>query len=524
MKGEAVNLVELFEGKRKSFVIPVYQRRYSWTEPNCRQLFKDLIKVIREKKNSHFFGSIVSVSDKDGSWEHLQIVDGQQRLTTISLLLLAMYTLLQSGEVESTDPELKDEIYEECLTSKAGKLKLELSHAEDDFEVYRSLFPNTDPDKRKSERFKASNLKINFDFFCCMLREQTQQEQAFSIDDLYTAVRRLVVIWITLKEGEDDPQLIFESLNSTGLALTEGDKIRNFLLMNMPIEKQNDCYTKYWGKIEQCCDLNVSAFVRDYLSIKLKSIAKINTVFFVFRDYVEKIKSQVPVQDLLAELLCYAELWHILLKGGSGSRELDRSITRLNSLETTVVRPFLLRVLYLKENALLSSDDTLTIFKLTESLLLRRAVCDLYNNGLAKMFAALHSDIVNCSPDKEKFHENYTEKFKYVLMLKRGQSRFPTDEEFSRAFMEKDMYHMRRYFVKYIMERLENGDTREFKPVFYGQDVKDAPSIEHIMPQHLNEVWRRDLGENYAQIHERWVDRIANLTLTAYNSAYSNRP
>ncbi len=525
MQSYVAHLLGLFDGPRKSFVIPVYQRRYSWKRDNCRQLLNDLHKI-SDKKTNHFFGSIVSISNNDGWCEQLQIVDGQQRITTVSLLLLAMYTLLNMGELVSEDPDLKNEIFDRYLTCSddkgAKKLKLELSSAGNDQAVYDSLFH---PDEKISKKLKASHLWDIFDFFCSELKKIK-----LTVDKLYAAVHRLKIIYISLTKGEYDPQLIFESLNSTGLALTEGDKIRNFMLMNMPFDKQEEYYKYYWSKIEEyCCieeycDPDISAFVHDYLSLNLNESPKLDKVYVEFKDYVEKSKR--PVQDLLEELWSYACLWQILLKGEkSGSKELDRSITRLNSL-TTVVSPFLLKVLYLKEKTLLSPEDTLMIFKLTESLLLRRAVCDLPSNSLRKIFVTMHKDIVNCSEDEENFVSDYVEKFKYILMTKRerGRSFFPTDEEFARAFEERDIYKMNRDFVKYIMERLENGTTKEYRPVLYDKDENKAPTtIEHIMPQTLSPDWKEALGEKYEQIHKKWLHRIANLTLTAYNSEYSNR-
>ena len=315
--------------------------------------------------------------------------------------------------------------------------------------------------------------------------------------------------------NEDDPQLIFESLNSTGLDLTEGDKIRNFILMGLPADLQEEYYSKYWNQIEECTGYDVSSFIRDYLSVKQLSIPSQKKVYFEFKDYVAQGK--LKTENLLIDLLAYARRYQILLKGISDSKELNACINRLNRLETTVTRPFFLEVLRLYDEKKLNVKQVTEVFLITENYLFRRNICDLPTNALNKIFLLLHREIVRY----DGTDTNYVEKFKYALISKREKTRFPDDDEFMSGFSEREVYQMNRKNKIYILERLENYGTLEDKEVYSHCD-DGTYTIEHIMPQHLTPAWIKELGDDYEQIHRVWLHRIANLTLTAYNSSYSN--
>ncbi|MCD8099722.1 MAG: DUF4268 domain-containing protein [Oscillospiraceae bacterium] len=507
MKGSETKMVAYMQGASKRFVIPVYQRNYDWKRENCKQLYDDLVKVVRGKRKSHFFGSIVSVYNPDGANEEFLVIDGQQRLTTVSLLMLAMYNLLQQKAIASAKPTLSERIYEEYLVDKwqNGDTRIKLKPVKNDRLAFGRLFDT------EAERIPESNLTINYDYFCSRI-----QKEEITVDELYDAICRLEIINITLN-GDDNPQLIFESLNSTGVALSEGDKIRNFILMGLQPKEQTEYYEKYWNKIEENTAYDVSAFVRDYLSVKQQVIPAQSKVYFTFKAYVED--NEIQTEQLLQELLAYAKWYHILLNGNTQSRALNACIDRLNRLETTVTRPFFLEILRLQSEGKLSLDDVAEIFLITESYLFRRTICDLPTNALNKIFLTLHKDVLRYDGTEN----NYVEKLKYAILSKKERTRFPDDTEFSAAFAERQIYLMNSKNKIYILERLENYGTDEDKDVYRHFDAGDY-SIEHIMPQHLTPAWVKALGEDYAQIHETWLHRIANLTLTAYNSKYSNSP
>ncbi len=504
MKGSETKLVSYMQGADKRFIIPVYQRNYDWKTENCKQLYDDLIKVIRRKRKSHFFGSIVSVHN-DGEFNEYLVIDGQQRLTTISLLLLAMYNLMKNGILIPAKDNLAEKIYKTYLIDEwqDDDTRIKLKPVKNDRHAFGKLFDE------ESEHIPDSNLTINYNYFYSRI-----QKEEVTLDELYDAITKLEIINITLNQ-DDNPQLIFESLNSTGVALSEGDKIRNFILMGLPTKQQNDFYEKYWNKIELCTNYDVSIFVRDYLSVKQQLIPSMNKVYFTFKAFVEE--SGTETEPLLQELLNYAKWYEVLLKGQTADKELNFCIYRLNRLETTVTRPFFLEVLRLQAMDKISLEDVKEIFLYTENYLFRRTICELPTNALNKIFLMLHREIIRYDGTEA----NYLDKFKYALSSKSERGRFPDDTEFVEAFEVRPVYEMNSKNKIYILERFENFGTVETQDVYKKFD-DGVYSVEHIMPQHLTPAWVKELGEDYEQIHEMWQHRIANLTLSGYNAKYSN--
>ena len=507
MKGSETKLLEYMEGAKKRFVIPVYQRNYDWKTENCKQLYDDLVKVVRNHRKSHFFGSIVSSYQPNGRYAEYLVIDGQQRLTTVSLLLLAMYTLIKEGKVTPQTDTMAQEIFEDYLVDKhqPKETRVKLKPVKNDRNAFEKLF---DIDE---ENDKQSNLTYNYEYFYNRI-----QKEEISIEDLYDALFALEIINIELT-SDDDPQLIFESLNSTGMALSEGDKIRNYILMGLPVALQNDYYEKYWNKIELCTGYDVSMFVRDYLSVKQQAIPSMNRVYVTFKAYVEENK--IETEELLKDLLDYAKWYEILLKAKTEDKKLNACIYRLNRLETTITRPFFLEVLRMmaKGSPALSLQDAREVFLLTENYLFRRSICDLPTNALNKIFLMLHREIIRFDGTAA----DYLEKFKYALLSKPERGRFPSNDEFSESMGTRQIYLMNIKNKSYILERFENYGIDEDKDIYRHLD-EGTYSIEHIMPQHLTPQWVSALGDDYEDIHETWLHRLANLTLTAYNSKYSN--
>ena len=508
MKGSEAKMTAFMEGADKRYIIPVYQRKYDWKLENCRLLYDDLKKIITDNRGSHFFGSIVSSVVPNGSKIEYHIIDGQQRLTTVTLLLLAMRNLIANGVISSGEGKLDEQISQRFLIAPWAKEddRIKLRPVKSDREALERLFGD------EEDYDNSSNLTINYRFFC-----DTLLKQEVPVDDLYTAVGRLEIISITLDPG-DNAQLIFESLNSTGLALTEGDKIRNFILMGLPPTEQNHCYDSYWAKIEKCTGNDVSGFVRDYLSIKQQSTPTINNVYRVFKSYAEDLK--LPVETLLEDLLRYARFYEKLLicKSGLKEKRLDDCLYRMARLEIVVIRPYLMEVLRLNQDGKLSVDDVLRIFLITENYLFRRNICDVPTNALNKVFLTLNREILRF----DNTADNYVAKLIYVLLSKRESSRFPDDAEFCTALANKQVYQMRGKYKAYLFERFENYGTIETKDVYTHLD-NNVYTIEHIMPQHLTPAWTEALGADYAEIHETWLHRLANLTLTGYNPGLSNK-
>lgn len=508
MIGSATQMLGFMEGADKRYVIPVYQRKYSWKLDNCRQLFRDLKKVVQDKRESHFFGSMVSSVEGKGGKTEYHIIDGQQRLTTVSLLLLAISNLVANGEVKSSEEKLCEQINQRFLISPWAKDddKIKLRLVKGDRDAYAKLFE----DEKDFDR--SSNLTLNYLFF----REMVLKQEV-SVDDLYSAIGKLEIISITL-ESYDNAQLIFESLNSTGLALSEGDKIRNYILMGLKPKDQTQFYDKYWAKIEKCTADNVSDFVRDYLSIKQQKTPTISAVYPAFKLYAED--AGMSVEILLEDMLRYARFYWKLQNHVSetGEKKLDDCMYRMTRLEIVVTRPFLMEVLRLHQDGKLSVQDVLQVFQITENYLFRRNICEVPTNALNKIFLLLNKEILRY----DNTAGNYVEKLIYALRSKKESGRFPDDIEFAAALSAKQVYLMRGKYKAYLFERFENYGTIETKDVYTHLDNNDY-TIEHIMPQHLSLAWTEALGADAMNIHSTWLHRLANLTLTGYNPSLSNK-
>lgn len=502
----------------EKLIIPVYQRNYDWREENCRRLFQDLVRMIRENRKYHFFGSIVSVSDPMGSNSEYLIIDGQQRITTVSLLLLAMANLIKEGKVIPEDDDLYALITKKYLVDDINprNRKIKLKPIKGDQDAYDRLWGNPE------DYAKSSNITQNYLFFYNEIQKQT-----VTIDQLFKAVEKLQIIDITLTPPDDDPQLVFESLNSTGLDLNEGDKIRNFVLMGLDIGEQERYYDSYWNPIEKNAGYNkqnnsydVSPFIRDYLSIKQKKTTGMKDIYNEFKAYAEKRPGEM--EDIMKELLAYARRYNKLRMGHQGFPvKLRASLYRLNRFESSVTMPFLMEVLRLQEENtnILSLDDVTEICRTVEAYLFRRAICDLPSNTLTKVFLTLCSDIKRF----DGTYSNFVEKMKYVLATKREKAAFPDDETFIEGLRFKNVYAMLPRYKAYLFERFENGDSNEYKEIYSRLDSGEY-TIEHIMPQKLTPAWISELGEDAEKIHADWLHSLANLTLTAYNTKYSNSP
>ena len=498
-------MMKFLDGSQKRFIIPVYQRNYDWKKENCKQLFDDLVSVVKEGKETHFFGSIVSYAH---SRDEVVLIDGQQRITTVSLILIAIVNALKKGAMTSDDDTLVLRI-EDYLVDKYDKSerKVRLKPFRDDCEAFDRLIY-----KDESEYIPESKVTVNYRYFYD--RIVTQKE--LTVDELFHAVNCLEIIDIELEpQHGDNPQLIFESLNSTGLDLTESDKIRNFVLMNLEPKVQEEYYDKYWKKIEQCSHDALDGFVRNYLTIKSGIIPTLKGIYPTFKEYT---KSKGNIESILQDMLVYAYAFQDIVSFNVGNEDADEVAKRLDLLDMTVAYPFLMAfIVYAKEIAL-ESEEIYRVFSCVETFIFRRLMCDLPTNALNKIFATLHSSVLK----NKRESDSYSSVMIYLLESRRLSSAFPKDEEFINGFTSKNIYSMRAKNKEYIFERLENGSSKEKNDVV-GNIEKGILTIEHIMPQTLTTAWKQALGEDWEAIQERWLHTISNLTLTGYNSSYSNR-
>ena len=509
MKGDAQPLIKFFDGSDKRFIIPLYQRNYDWKEENCEQLFQDLMKLHNSDRKSHFFGSIVS-NIQSGTEDRL-IIDGQQRITTVSLMLIAMVNAYKAGDIQATDSKLVDKIFKRYLVDEyqEDERKVKLKPIKKDMDAFDSLLY-----KPKDQYIKGSNVTRNYEFFYDKIIKS-----GLTMDELFETIKKLEVINIKLDE-DDDPQLIFESLNSTGLDLSEADKIRNYLLMSLAPAEQDDLYTRYWNPIEESTKYDPSSFVRDYLTMKQGKIGRIDKIYFIFKEYAEN--EMASRAELLEEMHHYAKIYAQIDNADMGIDKIDRKLNQVRTLDSTVAYPFYMAFFDYAEKNSLSDEEKYRVLDIVESYWARRIICNLPSNALNKVFATLHRDVINnLSKAIEGTTPTYTDVLIYLLLKKGRSSVFPKDDEVKEDFSTRQVYKMPTNLRMFILERMENRDSKECHDVVK-QLTEKTISIEHIMPQTLSDKWKEALGEEWERIHQQYLHTMANLTLTGYNSQYSN--
>ena len=509
MKGDAQPLIKFFDGSDKRFIIPLYQRNYDWKEENCEQLFQDLLKMHHSDRKSHFFGSIVS-SIQSGTEDRF-IIDGQQRITTVSLLLIAMVNAFKIGDIQATDSKLVDKIFKRYLVDEyqEDERKVKLKPIKKDMDAFDALLY-----KPKEQYLKGSNVTRNYEFFYDKIVKSN-----LTMDELFETIKKLEVINIKLDE-DDDPQLIFESLNSTGLDLSEADKIRNYLLMSLAPAEQDDLYTRYWNPIEESTKYDPSSFVRDYLTMKQGKIGRIDKIYFIFKEYAEN--ESIGRAELLEEMHHYAKIYSQIDNANMGTEKINRKLNQVRTLDSTVAYPFYMAFFDYAEKNGLSEEEKYRVLDIVEAYWARRIICNLPSNALNKVFATLHRDVLNnMNKAVEGTNPTYTDVLIYLLLKKGRSSVFPKDDEVKEDFATRQVYKMPANLRMFILERMENRDSKECHDVVK-QLTEKTISIEHIMPQTLSEKWKDALGEEWERIHQQYLHTMANLTLTGYNSQYSN--
>ncbi|GHP78232.1 hypothetical protein VN0240_12250 [Helicobacter pylori] len=505
MDAEATTLLEFFkQTQNNQFVIPIYQRLYSWKKEQCEQLWDDIIKIGgNDKMNGHFIGSILYVQVDTTHSSPLLIIDGQQRLTTITLLFIALRN-------HSSDEVKRKEIESYLINSgKDGDKKFRLILSESDRDTLLSLI---DKNKRKPSE-PSSKIMENFKLFEEWIRKNTDK-----LETIFKGLEKLTIVWIALAKKEDDPQLIFESMNSKGIELAQTDLIRNYIVMETEAEKQEVFYNKHWRAMEEDFKQNekqnekqdkklFDRFVRHYLTIKTGEIPNINRVYVAFKDYQQK--EGIEIEALLQDLQKYCRYFCQIKFKKEADKRLNEALDFLVDLDMDVVYPLLLELYSDYSDGVLSKQDFIPIIALTESYLVRRAVCGFNTNVLNKVFASFAKHI-----QKDEYFESLKAHFGSLTK----EQRFPNDDEFRNSFITIDFYKKFKKKTKCFLERLENFDTKESVNT-------QKCTIEHIMPQKLTEEeWERDLGENFQEIHDKYLHTIGNLTLTGYNYEYSNKP
>lgn len=506
MKASEAHLLRFLQ-QSSQFLVPIYQRSYSWTIKECEKLWDDILRVgLDGSIPSHFLGSIVYVEDglyNVSMGAPLLVIDGQQRLTSVSLLLAALSECL--GDHSTVEGFSAKQVRDEYLVDprKSGERRFKLLLSKADRESYLSLIEGI-----PRSRAHADRVTDNFAFF---------QEKLAAVDDVQPICRgllKLLIVDISLDRDRDNPQLIFESLNSTGKELSQADLIRNYVLMGLEPDTQSDLYHRYWRPMEQefgreAYRDHFDRFMRHFLTIKTGSIPKISEVYEEFKKYTSGKLTHSNLETLLAELHNFARYYcAIAFDNNSMGPQLKTCFDGLRELNMDVPYPFVMEVYDDYSRSALGTEEFCEIIRLVESYIFRRAVCAIPTNSMNKTFATLAKQI-----DKER----YLESVRAAFLLLPSYRRFPRDEEFRRELKTRDLYRSRNR--SYCLRKLENWGRKE--PV-----AVHEYTIEHILPQNdeLSPWWQQALGPKWRETQEQWLHTLGNLTLTGYNSEYSDRP
>lgn len=503
MKASERKITKLFSESDTVFSIPVYQRDYNWQEKQCQRLFKDILQTGKnEKVSSYFLGSIVYIHD--GIYgvgeKEFHVIDGQQRMTTLTLLFLAIYFKLK-GTILAKDA---DKIYNQYVVNPYSEkeIKLKLLPPEENLYILNKISHNK---FNELEAFQDRNMLKNYLFF-------EKELENLSFDDmkhLSNGIEKLIYIDIALEKGKDDPQKIFESLNSTGLDLSQGDLIRNYILMDLERGEQNRIYKEIWIPIENNCKVSdgseitsyVSDFIRDYLTLKTEKISSKPKVFETFKAYYEKEND-----EKLEDMKKYSEAYSYIIKPSlEKDKDIQRELDYLKSLDKTVINTFLIGVLKDYKDNILEKDELLNILILLQSYLWRRYITEKPTNALNKIFQGMYGKISRSG--------NYYENLVDVLMAED----FPTDEELESALKLKNVYKDKEK-LNYVFKKLENYNHNELID-FENEKI----TIEHIFPQKPNKAWKENYSDNELEQMISFKDTISNLTLTGSNSNLSNK-
>ena len=499
----------------RQFIVPIFQRNYSWQKNQYEQLWFDILRASKFKeKQNHFIGSIVYIDmgTPAGRPQQLLLIDGQQRLTTISILLCAIKDYVQKFNLETkliNLAKIKNQFLYNSDEIDEDRYKLLLNVQ--DKETYIKLIDNTIFTVNKP----TTNIIKCYEFFYERIEDFIKQHG--QIDEIYAGIFKLSLVSISLDKDSDNPQMIFESMNSTGKDLSQTDLLRNYLLMDLTPEKQTRLYKTYWKSMEELFgediyknDVNkFDYFIRDFLTLKSDTgyICKINNVYENFKRYY--LDNNCEKFAVLKDLFTYAKYyaWIDLLQ--ENDDELKLYWQEFKKLDSHVVYPFLLKLYDDYSRQILIKEDFKKILQVVISYLWRRAICEIPTNSLSKTFATLYQAV-----DKEDYVNSIIKAF----VFKSSYKRFPSDYEVREKLQTKDIYHFR--LRKYLLEALENYYHKE--PI----DLNTANyTIEHIMPQNIehNLSWQQMLGEDWQEVHSLYLHTLGNLTITGYNAEMSNK-
>ncbi len=511
MEADKLKIAEFLQEPKTCFRIPVYQRNYSWKEENCQELVGDIEKMAGKAK--HFIGSIVYLKDNDQDFrsKDFYIIDGQQRLTTITIALIALHGIYKQND-DYRYEEVRDYLININKKDKSETLKL-ITNKENNI-VLNYLFHNNN-DHKCPDNLKTNQIYINFMYFNQYFSKQSDEQ----LEILFNNILKLDIVSIALEQDKgDDPQQIFESLNSTGKKLTDSDLIRNLILMRLDNEKQQEIYDM-WQQIEenttiindkQIRELQTSDFIRDFLTFKTKIIPIKSQVYVDYKNNFEDIiQDYENLKEHMRELKKFSQYYRSLLRSEHENKEIQEQLMYINKLKTTVSYPFVFSVLDNYKQDLLPKKSVIKILETIQSFVWRRAIVGDSTNALGNIFASLHDQSILIGSSVEKYME-------FIVKGLLKNDNFPTDERIENDLKSKNIYRMKPHNRNYLFLKLERHQNKEIVNI-------DNLDIEHIFPQTAKTHWKKDLSDQDYNFLETKLHTLANLTLVATNSSLGNK-
>lgn len=512
------------------YEIPNFQRPYSWQTSNANAFLADLEESVAKKKN-HYFGTVVLVEDTESSYS-VAIIDGQQRVTTSLLMVTAIYHLVQKDpaliENGETTPELIRDRY--LFNANIDKNKVKLRTVTTDNQILQRIFDVDGEESRLEPRERLSNLYQVYSTF----RKYFSTRKG--LDKYIEGLRLFEVISITLNANDDSPQKVFESINSTGKPLTDGDKIRNYALMLSKDSLRNHVYKEYWSLIEESLvDANkdyITDFFRSYIISQKQAVVRLDAVYPEFKKQFEKRVGDKQELEKIDEF--YGDIveslgFYKLLKLNDTDRfepeykGIAETIFKMRYLQIDLYIPFAINILRHHASGELTDEQLVQVFDLIEVYFSRRIVSGIATTSVDRFLASLHKDVLRNL--KENTDTDYVDVLKYIILSRIGQTRIPDDAEYENAIRTRDAYYQRNSFLIYVLTAVEGSSKEAIHTLHKISDGDLRLSIEHVMPQTLtSKEWQTMLGSDYDRVHREYLHTLANLTLTGYNSEYSNRP
>ena len=522
MRARDKKLLE-FMGSGNDLIIPVYQRNYDWNQEHCERLFDDIQDIYEKEIREYFMGAFVTVCERANE---LLVIDGQQRLTTLSLFLLAIHNLLKDKEIQAKNVNLQKIVIEKYLIdvysmNKDKKKRIKLKQVNQDLEAYNGLF-----DDDYQDDWKQSNIYKNYMYlkkrikgFCKNTKEKKDPQ------NLYDALNKVKIVDIELERNDGNkPQLVFETINATGKRLEDSDLIRNYILMDKNRVEQEELFKNYWEPIEQNTRFyknnktegETSHFIWYFLIFEKGQPLKRKNVYKDFKKHIsfKGFESYEKMKEFLEKMKKFSGYYESIAFGGNSPFEYYFEMLRGN-LKQTAFYPYLLSLMdYWEKDKQGREKDVKTILQFIINYYVRRSICKKHPNEYNRFFPIISTRI----EENMKTGDTYLEGF-YRVFANTNFAKIPDDKNLKEALLEPEYNFFGSKICHYIFEKLVNHNTKEEMKI-----KKSDITIEHIMPQTLTKSWKEMLESNAEEVHKKYLHSLGNLTLTGYNPKLSNKP